>query len=43
MKLSRASTYALHAVAHMAAQKQTDKAVASHDIAEAHGIPTHSC
>ncbi len=38
MKLTRASSYALHAVAFMAAQK-TDKAVASHNIAQARGIP----
>ncbi|HVS37861.1 MAG TPA: Rrf2 family transcriptional regulator [Gemmataceae bacterium] len=39
MKLTRASSYALHAVAHMAAQKQQDKPVASHHIAAARGIP----
>jgi Rrf2 family protein len=38
MKLTRASSYALHAVAFMAAQK-TDKPVASHNIAAARGIP----
>src|SRR5437588_5246308 len=38
MKLTRASSYALHAVVHMAAQK-TDKPLASHHIAEARGIP----
>lgn len=39
MKLTRASSYALHAVAYMAAQKQQDKPVASHHIAHARGIP----
>ncbi len=39
MKLTRASSYALHAVAHMAAQKPQDKPVASHHIAQARGIP----
>ena len=38
MKLTRASSYALHAVAFMAAQKQ-NKPVASHLIAKARGIP----
>jgi Rrf2 family protein len=38
MKLTRTSSYALHAVAHMAAKKQ-DRRVASHDIARACGIP----
>jgi Rrf2 family protein len=38
MKLTRASSYALHAVAFMAAQKN-DKPIASHKIAEARGIP----
>jgi Rrf2 family protein len=38
MKLTRASSYALHAVAYMAAQKH-DKPVASHHIAQARGIP----
>jgi Rrf2 family protein len=38
MKLTRASSYALHAVAFMAAQKH-DKPVASHNIAHARGIP----
>src|SRR5215475_14476352 len=38
MKLTRASSYALHAVAYMAAQKQ-DKPIASHHIAQARGIP----
>ena len=38
MKLTRASSYALHAVAFMAAQK-TEKPVASHKIAEDRGIP----
>jgi Rrf2 family protein len=39
MKLTRAASYALHAVAYMAAQKQADKPVASHHIAQARGIP----
>ncbi len=39
MKLTRASSYALHAVAYMAAQKPHDKPVASHHIAQARGIP----
>jgi Rrf2 family protein len=38
MKLTRASSYALHAVAYMAAHKH-DKPIASHKIAEARGIP----
>jgi Rrf2 family protein len=38
MRLTRASSYALHAVAFMAAQKQ-NKPVASHAVAEARGIP----
>ena len=38
MKLTRASSYALHAVVHMAAQKQ-NKPMASHHIAKARGIP----
>src|SRR5215468_9166571 len=38
MKLTRASSYALHAVAYMAAQKQ-EKPIASHHIAQARGIP----
>ena len=38
MKLTRASSYALHAVAFMAAQK-VNKPVASHLIAKARGIP----
>src|SRR5262245_42959285 len=39
MKLSRASSYALHAVTHMAAQKQPKQPVASHLMAKARGIP----
>ncbi len=39
MKLTRASSYALHAVAYMAAQKVLDKPVASHTIAQNRGIP----
>ena len=38
MKLTRASSYALHALAFMAVQKK-DQAVASHQIAHARGIP----
>jgi len=38
MKLTRASSYALHAVVFMAAQKLT-RPVASHQIAKARGIP----
>jgi Rrf2 family protein len=38
MKLTRASSYALHAVAFMAVQKH-DRPVASHNIAQARGIP----
>jgi Rrf2 family protein len=38
MKLTRASSYALHALAYMA-QLKTNKPVASHKIAEERGIP----
>jgi Rrf2 family protein len=38
MRLTRASSYALHAVAHMATEGE-DKPVASHHIARARGIP----
>jgi Rrf2 family protein len=38
MRLTRASSYALHAVAYMAAQKQ-NRPVPSHVIAQARGIP----
>src|SRR5215831_7457027 len=38
MKMTRASSYALHAVAYMALQK-SDKPVASHHTAAARGIP----
>src|ERR687886_2839600 len=38
MKLTRASSYALHAVTFMASQKH-DRPVASHNIAHARGIP----
>src|SRR6516162_11044269 len=38
MKLTRASSYALHAVVFMAAQKH-DRPIASHLIAQARGIP----
>jgi Rrf2 family protein len=39
MKLTRASSYALQAVAYMAQQKTQDKPVASHHIAAARHIP----
>ncbi len=39
MKLTRASSYALHAVVHMAQQKTQNVPVASHDIAAERGIP----
>lgn len=39
MKLTRASSYALHAVVHMAQQKTQNVPVASHDIANERGIP----
>ena len=39
MKLTRASSYALHAVIFMAAQKDHTRPVASHHIAAARGIP----
>jgi Rrf2 family protein len=38
MKLTRASSYALHALVHMAGQKKNDP-LASHLIAQARGIP----
>jgi Rrf2 family protein len=38
MKLTRATSYAIHAVVFMASQKH-DRPVASHHIAEAQGIP----
>jgi Rrf2 family protein len=38
MKLTRASSYALHAVAYMAVQKSNEP-VASHEIARKRGIP----
>src|SRR3989440_4556233 len=38
MKLTRASSYALHAIEYMAAHKM-QKPVASHHIAQARGIP----
>src|SRR5438105_7961947 len=38
MRLTRASSYALHAVSYMAAQKQ-NRPIASHLIARARGIP----
>lgn len=39
MKLTRATCYALHALAYMAAQKDYRIAVASHTIAQDKGIP----
>ncbi len=39
MKLTRASSYAIHAVAYMAQQKIQDKPTASHHIAAARHIP----
>jgi Rrf2 family protein len=39
MKLSRASSYALHALAFMAQQKENTKPMASHNIAAARSIP----
>jgi len=38
MKLTRAASYALHALSYMAAQKH-NKPVASHHVAQARGIP----
>jgi Rrf2 family transcriptional regulator, cysteine metabolism repressor len=39
MKLTRASSYALHAVAYMAQMKIDNKPIASHKIAQERGIP----
>jgi len=39
MKLTRAATYALHALVYMATQENGKTPVASHDIAAARGIP----
>ena len=39
MKLTRASSYAIHAVAFMAQQKSQEKPMASHNIAAARTIP----
>ena len=39
MRLTRASSYAIHAVAYMAQHKHHEKPVASHTIAEDRGIP----
>jgi Rrf2 family protein len=39
MKLTRASSYAIHAVAFMAQVKEKDKPIASHTIAKERGIP----
>jgi Rrf2 family protein len=38
MKMTRASSYALHAIVHIAANKPGTP-LASHEIAQAHGIP----
>ncbi len=39
MKLTRASSYALHAIVHIASQENNGKTLASHDIARARKIP----
>lgn len=39
MKLTRAASYAIHALVYMAHQKEKDKPVASHHIAKARRIP----
>lgn len=39
LRLTRASSYALHAVAYLASQKEKDRPVASHQIAQARSIP----
>ena len=39
MKLTTAASYALHALAYMAAQKVIDKPLASHKVAQERGIP----
>jgi Rrf2 family protein len=39
MKLTRAASYAVHALVFMAAQKNNSKPLASHNIAQARGIP----
>lgn len=39
MKLTRASSYAIHAVAYMAQVKDKDRPIASHTIAKERGIP----
>src|SRR5438105_4520077 len=38
MKMSRASTYAVHALAHLA-EHDDNRPVASHEVAQARGIP----
>ena len=43
MKLTRAGSYALHAVTFLAARKDPTRPVASHHIAAARGIPERSC
>jgi len=39
MRMTRAASYAIHALSFMAAQKQQNKPVASHHVAHARGIP----
>ncbi len=39
MRMTRAASYAVHALSFMAAQKQPNKPVASHHVARAQGIP----
>jgi Rrf2 family protein len=39
MKLTRAASYALHAVVYIAGHQNGQKAIASHEIARARGIP----
>ena len=39
MRMTRAASYAIHALSYMAAQKQQTKPVASHLVARAQGIP----
>jgi Rrf2 family protein len=39
MKLTRASSYALHALAHMAGMQKKDQPIASHIVAQKRGIP----
>ncbi len=39
MRMTRAASYAIHALSFMAGQKQPNKPVASHHVAQARGIP----